>query len=144
MISVISVKSKIEIDHGFYDSDFGVFVYRQFDKKNNMIIDEQKQMELPLEIKTYIRHLNLKWAKKGMWNRIREFSVAHDPEDNIWAVTVVHPKDHFVRKVGAEIVRDRVERQRGDLAFKGKDEKVHRFPYNTDDKNIPAGVFYLE
>ncbi len=118
---------KIEIQHGIYDSDFGTFIYRNSEKK----------MELPYEIKRYIIEKHYDWAKRYPWNRLYEFSIAHDPDFYAWAVTIVHPKAQFKRKTGASIVRGRLKRW---LYGKG-------YPDEEDTSEVdrrPPGLFLLQ
>lgn len=118
----------IEIHHGIYDSDLGTFKYR----------NSKNEIDFPQALKQYIREKVKQYAKKYAWKRLVEFTFGNDDEafsnNSMWAITVVHPRDHFIRKVGAEIVRGRLKRVTGQLIH------LKRLPYRSSE--MPCGIFF--
>lgn len=76
-------------------------------------------IDIPDPIKHYIRKLRDRWSRKYEVKYI-PFTVGIDEESGVADVAVVHPKDHFNRKIGNKIVTGRIKRMLGKI----------REPYN--------------
>jgi hypothetical protein len=68
-------------------------------------VSHPNHFKIPMYFQLILNEKVEKWKKY-----ILEFTIAHDPENGIWAIAIVHPKDNFSRKIGAKIVLGRLER----------------------------------
>lgn len=109
----------IRINHGIWVSGIGVPLLRKgwnFEEKS---LDKGISIDIPFEFRKLIASKVLKWKAE-----LVEFTVGHDEEKDNWAIAIVHPKDHFTRKIGYAIVSGRLRRMR-EPAFNGDYECDH-------------------
>lgn len=89
----------------------GVYKY-----SGQYIRNTNKHLPLPLKFRKLLYDKYLKWY--GPIGSIDiDFTVAHDPERDIWAIAIVHPLDHFNRKIGVKIARGRLEKMLSDKPY---------------------------
>ncbi len=90
----------IQINYGIMESYLGYWFYH---RKTS-----HKFLNLPEKFINLLKHFSISTKRDKL-----EFSDAYDDEDHIWAISIVHPKDIFNRKIGRNIVDGRVLRMKG-------------------------------
>jgi hypothetical protein len=94
-----------------------------------------KYVPLPLKFHVLLLEKCLKWGQG-----IIEFTYAHDMENEIWTIAIVHPRDNFNRKIGYRIVIGRLERYKGERPKMRKSglEEMHYY------KELPQTIYQLK
>ena len=98
------MKEKIKISHCVL-KDYMITTRRSWDFNNKRFKNGYKYFPIPLRFKDILLDKAMKWKKDFI-----EFTVAHDLENEICAIAIVHPKDNFCKKVGYKIVTGRLRR----------------------------------
>jgi len=111
-----------------------IITHGQYVTNGEYIRNTDKRLPLPLKFRHLLYNKAQKWSS---WATkpypIIDFTVACDPDLDIWAIAIVHPKDNFSRKLGVKIVKGRMERLlRGkgyDLKAKNSSGRGLKYPY---------------
>lgn len=135
-------RNGLEIKHGIYVSG-GYPVYRN---TLQIISDVPAKFRQLLEEKW---HEHLYYVENPFeWNGQLEFTFTRDEESNICSIAIVHPKDHFSRKIGNKITTGRIRRMKGDVKKYIYDTEVvdERKRIKLDEKGEPvvAGEVYYK
>ena len=94
----------MQIIHGMFWIGSGIPTYRNSDK----II-----LNIPIKFRQLLNKKYEKFSEQLLKKRrLLEFTFRIEDETGISTIAIVHPKDHFNRKIGYNIVRGRINKQR--------------------------------
>jgi len=99
-------KNEIQIRHLIYTVNELIVPRFAWDfGKNELKHKNYSYIPLPLRFRNLLQEKSRKWQTNFL-----EFTVGRDFENDLLALAIVHPKDNFSRKAGANIVKQRIKR----------------------------------